>query len=195
MKFFSGEDMVIINGRAVKKTYGGFATGLPAMPANYGYESGGPADWFGQLIDLIDNAGACQKLMNEFIEEEKISATILKVIESIRHDTGIDLSGHLKIEIFEMKRHSESPCVSECPEELQRKTPESPVSHAPKNYRGWNLASRGKNKKGEVLFNLAKKIRGKKQQKYLGVWNQEKADRIIDELSRNDGDESFESAR
>ncbi|GBC62249.1 hypothetical protein DENIS_3218 [Desulfonema ishimotonii] len=64
-------------------------------------------------------------------------------------------------------------------------TPEnSSESEIPKSYRGWNLNKRGKNKKGEILFNLAKKIGGKKRQKYLGIWNRDKADRIIDEMNR-----------
>ncbi len=52
----------------------------------------------------------------------------------------------------------------------------------PVTYRGWNLNKRGKNRKGETIFNLTKKVEGRKRQKYLGVWNQEKADQIIDEM-------------
>ena len=69
--------------------------------------------------------------------------------------------------------------------ELHADTFEIPTS-VPKNYRGWNLNKRGKNKKGEPLFNLVRKIGGKKQQKYLGVWDQKKADQIIDEMNQDD---------
>ncbi len=54
----------------------------------------------------------------------------------------------------------------------------------PGTYRGWNLNKRGENRKGEAIFNLTKKADGRKRQKYLGIWNQEKADRIIDETER-----------
>ncbi|GEM_PF-6676416 len=170
MKFFQGDDVVIINGRAVRKIYGGFATGQPAILAKHvadlhEYEVreinqliNYSPDWFGEGIDLIDLIGACQKIMNDFIEKEK----------------------------FSMEKDDAVPEKS--PENLQ-----TPVSQAPKNYRGWNLNSRGKNRKGEILFNLAKKIGGKKQKKYLGAWNQEKADRIIDEMSQNDGNEQSEN--
>ncbi|MDM8551805.1 GIY-YIG nuclease family protein [Desulfobacterales bacterium HSG2] len=65
-----------------------------------------------------------------------------------------------------------------------------PVSQVPKNCRGWNLNKRGMNKNGEPIFNLVRKIRGKRHQKYLGVWNQAKADRLIDELDRKHGPKS-----
>jgi len=33
MKFFTDDDVVVINGKAVKKIYGGFGTGQPEIPA------------------------------------------------------------------------------------------------------------------------------------------------------------------
>ncbi|MDM8551956.1 ORF6N domain-containing protein [Desulfobacterales bacterium HSG2] len=75
--------------------------------------------------------------------------------------------------------------VPETPAKVHTDT--KPVSRVPRNYRGWNLNKRGKNKKGKVIFNLSKKIGGKKRQKYLGVWDQEKADRIIDEMNQKYG--------
>ncbi|MCP4344025.1 MAG: hypothetical protein GY795_00685 [Desulfobacterales bacterium] len=68
-------------------------------------------------------------------------------------------------------------------DELQKqgllKLPKTTKNRPPRQYKGWTLNKRGKNKKGKTMFNLAKKIKGKNRVKYLGVWDQGKADDII----------------
>ena len=80
--------------------------------------------------------------------------------------------------------HSEKPNTQPLCSSL--KLPKIKLSYSevdiPKSYRGWNLNKRGTNKKGQTLFNLVKKIDGTRLQKYIGVWNQEKADKLIDKL-------------
>jgi len=55
-----------------------------------------------------------------------------------------------------------------------------------KNYRGWTLQKRGINSHGKEIFNLGKKVNGKFQCRYLGVWSQEKADNLINEFEKGD---------
>jgi len=106
------------------------------------------------------------------------SRAVLKAIESIKYDTGIDLTERVKFNPLK------SDDISETTAKLHTETQPAPCTQAPKNYRGCNLNKRGKNKNGETLFNLVRKVNGQKQQKYLGVWDQAKADQIIDEMNQ-----------
>ncbi|OQX27401.1 MAG: hypothetical protein BWK80_05450 [Desulfobacteraceae bacterium IS3] len=66
MKFFTDDDVVVINGKAVKKIYGGFGTGQPAILAKqaaelHGYEVreinqlvNNNLKWFDEGIDMFD---------------------------------------------------------------------------------------------------------------------------------------------
>ena len=127
---------------------------------------------------------------------DAITAT-LKAVESIRKDTGIDVSVRFGFGLDELRRaeaagelHKGS--SDDKPDDKNDKNIQCGKLHKeeqirreadiPGTYRGWTLNRRGKNRKGETVFNLTKKVEGRKQQKYLGVWNQEKADRIIDEM-------------
>jgi len=121
---------------------------------------------------------------------DEITATF-KAVESIRKDTGIDVSARFGFRLDELKRsepagelHKDASANKKmgCGE-LHKKEDISSESDIPGTYRGWNLNRRGENRKGESVFNLTRKIGGKKRQKYLGVWNQEKADQIIDEMN------------
>ncbi|MCP4049403.1 MAG: hypothetical protein GY730_01675 [bacterium] len=76
-------------------------------------------------------------------------------------------------------------------EELQKqgflKLPKTTKNRPPRQYKGWTLNNRGKNKKGKTVFNLAKKIKGKTRIKYLGVWDQGKADDITEAADQEYG--------
>ncbi|WP_207679893.1 BRO-N domain-containing protein [Desulfonema magnum] len=107
------------------------------------------------------------------------SEAVLKAIESIRKDTGIDLAGRFGFDIAELKQrvsgtpeglHKKEPSgsVSETAEKSHRNTESGSGSCVPKNYKGWNLKTRGKNKKGEDIFNLTKKIGGKNDRNTSG---------------------------
>jgi prophage antirepressor-like protein len=113
------------------------------------------------------------------------SVAVRNAIASICKETGIDLAKRWGFDAAEIRK-------TETPEPEYKNTSPEPekvhmLSSAPSIYRGWNLNRRGKNKNGEDLFNLVRKVRGKRHQKYLGAWNQEKADKLIDELNRTCG--------
>ncbi len=119
------------------------------------------------------------------------TVSIQKAIDSIYKDTGIDLKKRWGFEFTEVGDNvisdeilPKNNIVLDNP--TTEKLPKIKLAHSevdiPKSYRGWNLNKRGTNKKGQTLFNLVKKIDGTRLQKYLGVWNHEKADKLIDKL-------------
>ncbi|MDM8564619.1 hypothetical protein QUF74_03105 [Candidatus Halobeggiatoa sp. HSG11] len=118
------------------------------------------------------------------------AVSVQKAIDSIRKDTGIDLKKRWGFEFTEVGENVVNKVLPKNNTVLNgsttKKLPKIESSHSevdiPKSYRGWNLNKRGTNKKGQTLFNLVKKIDGKRLQKYLGVWNQEKADKLINKL-------------
>jgi len=161
---------------------------------------------FNSLCRMAEDDAALERMLRTRrkalteIGFDEITATF-KAVESIKKDTGIDISARFGFRLDELRRSEPAgelhKDVSEdkSPEcgELHKKEDILPKSDIPGTYRGWNLNKRGENRKGEAVFNLTKKIGGKKRQKYLGVWNQEKADQIIDEMNDKYRDEQIKS--
>jgi prophage antirepressor-like protein len=115
------------------------------------------------------------------------TVSVQKAIDSICKDTGIDLKKRWGFEFTEVGENVVLPKNNTVLNgSTTKKLPKVESGHSevniPKSYRGWNLNKRGTNKKGQTLFNLVKKIDGKRLQKYLGIWNQEKADKLINKL-------------
>jgi len=69
-------------------------------------------------------------------------------------------------------------------DELSKAVTEQPIfpdpAEIPKNYRGWTVQKRGQNRAGELIFNMVKRVKDQQIWKYIGKWDQSKADKIID---------------
>jgi len=57
------------------------------------------------------------------------------------------------------------------------------IFEVPKKYRGWSVVERIKGGEKTSLYNLVKRVGNKAVAKYVGAWNPEKADKIINSMT------------